>query len=228
MYPNMVINNISSSPSSSSSNEENIENDYKSYSMKKGIGFGAFGGFIAAIAFTGIILFLSVFFNFPTGSFLVALGEIVSGYNNIDVSIITGMTGFSLILFQGIALGIIFGALISTIKKFNPINKKKGVIEGLVMGFISFIIIGLPSVYSLSSNMDKVLVSYPDSLLSTKGLNNYNMTLSSVSAFFPITISIFIIGYLFYGFLLGGIITLAYSIYHFDIVKIKESKEIQS
>jgi hypothetical protein len=230
MYPIMVvINNISSSPSSSSSNKENIENDYKSYSMKKGIGFGAFGGFIAAIAFTGIILFLSVFFNFPAGSFLVALGEIVSaGYNNIDVSVITGMTGFSLILFQGIVLGIIFGALISSIKKFYPINKKKGIIEGLVMGFISFLIIGLPLVYSLSSNMDEVLANYPDSLLSTKGSNNYNMALSSVSAFFPITINMFIIGYLFYGFLLGGIITLAYSIYHFDIVKIKESKEVRS
>jgi len=226
MYSNMDINNV---PSSSSSIKQDNENHYKSYSVKKGIGFGAFGGFIAAVAFIGIILFLPIFLNLPVGTFLVALGEMVNGYDsNIDVSVTTGMTGFSLILFHGIIIGIIFGIVISGIKKLNPINKKKGVIEGLVTGFISFILIGFPLIYSISNNIDNVLTSYPDSLLSTEELGNYNMNIHSMSIFLPITISIFLIGYLFYGFLLGGIITLAYSIYQFDLVKIREeNKEIQ-
>lgn len=225
MYSNMDINNVSSS----SSIKQDNENHYKSYSIKKGIGFGAFGGFIAAVAFIGIILFLPIFLNLPVGTFLVALGEMVNGYDsNIDVSVTTGMTGFSLILFHGIIIGIIFGIVISGIKKLNPINKKKGIIEGLVTGFISFILIGFPLIYSISNNIDNVLTSYPDSLLSTGELGNYNMNIHPMSIFLPITISIFLIGYLFYGFLLGGIITLAYSIYKFDLVKIREeNKEIQ-
>ncbi len=209
-------------PTSSST----IDKNYKSFSIKKGIGFGSFGGFIAAIVFAGILLFLPVILNFPIGTFFIALGELIFGFQEgFDVSIITGITGFSLILIQGILLGVIFGLVTSAITKLHPINKKKGLLEGLFMGIISFIILGIPLVYLILNNINQILSSYPESLLSIKGLGEYTTSVASVSPLFPIMFSIFLTSYIFYGILLSGIITLAYAIYHYDLnTLLKETK----
>lgn len=216
----MAIDPNYSSTSSYSSSD--LENNYKLYSVKKGVGFGAFGGFISILVFTGIILFIPIILNYPVGTFFIALGEMVFGFNQFDVSIITGITGFSLILLQGIILGMIFGLVISSITKLHPTNKKRGIIQGLSMGIISFIIIGIPLVYLIVNNLNQVLITYPESLLSIKGLSGYAITATSDFPLLLTTFSIFFIGYIFYGILLGGIVTLAYSVYNYSLHNIKE------
>jgi hypothetical protein len=88
-----------------------LSKKYKSYNLKKGIVFGAMSGFVASIAFTGLILFMSVLFKYPEGAFLDALGISIVGLNNDIVSI--GLASLAIILTQGIIIGIIFGIIIS-------------------------------------------------------------------------------------------------------------------
>jgi hypothetical protein len=208
-----------------SSSSSTIDKNYKYFSIKKGLGFGAFGGFIAAIVFAGILLFLPVILNFPIGTFFIALGELIFGFQEFDISVTTGITGFSLILIHGILIGIVFGFVTSSVTKLYPRNKKKGIVQGLCIGIISFIIIGIPLVYYLLDNINQILSIYPGSLLSIKGLGEYTTSVSSFSQLFPITFSIFFISYIFFGILLGGIVTLAYAVYHYDLNNIKEEKK---
>jgi len=90
---------------------------------------------------------------------------------------------------------------------------------------LSFIIIGIPLVYYLLDNINQILSTYPGSLLSIKGLGEYTTSVSSFSQLFPITFSIFFISYMFFGILLGGIVTLAYAVYHYDLNNMKEEKK---
>ena len=65
------------------SEQQNHQRQYtqeckKQYSVKKGAGYGAFGGFIAAVSFTGIMLWMSTIFNFPVGTFIHTLGTSTS------------------------------------------------------------------------------------------------------------------------------------------------------
>ncbi|MGN6822452.1 MAG: hypothetical protein ACTHJ7_06725, partial [Candidatus Nitrosocosmicus sp.] len=119
----------------------------KPYDIKKGIVFGAIGGFVAAIAFTGMILCMSSFFKYPEGTFFDSIGVSIINNNSV-VSI--GLGSLAIILTQGIMIGILLGLIISAIKPLNPTSRKKGVGLGLLAGFISFLVLYVPMV-NLSS-----------------------------------------------------------------------------
>jgi hypothetical protein len=95
-------------------------NQSQSYSTKKGITVGAFGGFIASVAFIGIMLWLPLISSLPIVIFLHALGLSVIkpienvGYSSDDVDNgggdsgsvdITriGLVAFGLVLAQGVS-----------------------------------------------------------------------------------------------------------------------------
>lgn len=201
--------------------------EYVLYDLKKGIVFGAMGGFVASIGFTGLILFMSVLFRYPEGAFLDALGISIIGSTNDIVSV--GLAALAIILIQGIIVGIIFGIVISKIKVLNPSNKKKGSILGLIAGFISYVILYFPMVYN--STVYQNLLSKSLSIISsssfsaTRGLENMNFNL--ISNHLPVDgILIWgLISYLIYGFITGGIIALAYSIYGYDIKEIEQASK---
>ncbi len=198
---------------------------YKSYDLKKGIVFGAMGGFVASIGFTGLILFMSVLFNYPEGAFLDAVGISIVGVRDDIVSI--GLAALAIIFIQGIIIGILFGIVISKIKLLNPSNKKKGIILGLITGLISFITLYLPMMYistayqNLFSKFLSILSS--SSFLSTRGIETVNLNM--ISNHIPIDSVLIwgLISYLIYGFITGGIITLAYSVYNYDIREIEQT-----
>ncbi len=210
------------------SNDDTTSNSafkkYKSYDLKKGIAFGAMGGFVASIGFTGLILFMSVLFRYPEGAFLDALGISIIGNSNDITSI--GLASLAIILIQGIIIGIILGVVISKIKLLNPSNKKKGIILGLVAGLISFVILYLPMVYisSVYQNLLSKSLSLisSSSFLATRGTETMNLNL--ISNHLPIDNMLIwgLISYLIYGFIAGGIITLAYSVYNYDIREIEQ------
>src|SRR2546427_11287265 len=87
------------------------------HSPKKGAGYGAFGGFIAAVGFTGIMLWMPIIFDFPVGTFLHTLGTSIVGVKSDPV--IGGLAAFSIILIQGIAVGVVFGVVTSKVSVLN-------------------------------------------------------------------------------------------------------------
>src|SRR6187200_475040 len=121
---------------------EKIEQYKEQYSIKKGIGFGAFGGFIAAVGFTGIMLWMPLIFAFPTGTFLHTLATSVIGVKNDPV--VSGLAAFSVVLLQGIVVGIVFGIITSKVSMLHPSNKKRGVVLGVGTGIIAFLVLYLP------------------------------------------------------------------------------------
>ena len=60
--------------------------DPKIYTLKKGIIFGAIGGFVASICFAGLILCMSVLFKYPEGAFFDTMGILINNYNNIVIN----------------------------------------------------------------------------------------------------------------------------------------------
>lgn len=198
------------------------------YSIKKGIGYGAFGGFIAIVAFTGLMLWMPIIEGLPTGSFIAALGSSVVGVTSDAV--LRGIIGFGLILAQGIIIGIIFGIITSKVKPLQPSGKKKGISYGLAAGIIAFVILYAPFISTISSDPIRYVPADTYTMgVQTGGNNNSNNKLiyspSSIVMNLPVTLGYGIFAYLVYGFLLGGIVTLAYSVYHFDLQRIEEHND---
>jgi hypothetical protein len=198
------------------------------YSLKKGIGYGAFGGFIAIVAFTGIMLGMPIIQGLPTGSFIDALGLLILGTASDQV--LGGIVGFGIILAQGVIVGIIFGIVISKIKILHPYNNRRGIYFGLATGTIAFLVLYLPGILATISTS---LVKYTPADVYTMGTqtgnnnnNNKSTTYSSSSSIvtqhLPITLAFGIFAYLVYGFFVGAIVTLAYSVLHFDLKRMEE------
>jgi hypothetical protein len=200
---------------------EKIEQYKEQYSIKKGIGFGAFGGFIAAVGFTGIMLWMPLVFAFPTGTFLHTLATSVIGVKNDPV--VSGLAAFSVVLLQGIVVGIVFGIITSKVSMLHPSNKKRGVVLGVGTGIIAFLVLYLPVTLTVYPELlAQTLATFPNSELSIMGRQPNTMLTSPYVTYLPGIMGLGIFAYIAYGFLMGGIVTLAYSVYHFDIKKILE------
>lgn len=202
--------------------QQSIQEYSKQFSAKKGAGYGAFGGFIAAVSFTGIMLWMPLIFDFPVGTFLHALGASITGVQNDPV--ISGLTAFSIILIQGIFVGVIFGVVTSKVKALHPSNKRKGAIFGLVTGIIAFLVLYLPVILTVYPHLlITTFATYPTSELSTRGLEDHHSIItSSYPMYLPGILGLGFFAYLVYGFFMGGIVTLAYSVYSFDLMKMEE------
>jgi hypothetical protein len=206
------------------------EKDHKSYSNKKGIGFGAFGGFIAAVVFAGIILWMPLVLGFPVGTFLRAIGLFIMNPMSTNDPVVIPLTGFVIILVKGIVVGIIFGIITSKVNRLHTSSKKKGIGLGLVAGIIAYLVLFVPAILTLFPELlSKALETYPQTQLSINGLSDYNTSIKSNSSMYVYnTLGLGIIAYLIYGFIMGGIVTLGYSVYHFDLEKLMEGRATQA
>jgi len=208
--------------------QQSIQEHNGQFSAKKGAGYGAFGGFIAAVSFTGIMLFMPVIFDFPVGTFLHSLGTSILGVTSDPVN--SGLAAFSIILIQGIVVGVIFGVVTSKVKALHPSNKRKGIVFGLVTGIIAFLVLYLPVMLTVYPHLlVRTFATYPISELSTRGLQDHHSIISSsYPLYLPGILGLGFFAYLVYGFFMGGIVTLAYSVYSFDLTKMEEkAKENQ-
>ena len=206
-------------------NPSSGEEVYPLYSSKKGIGFGAFGGFIAAISFTGIILWMPIAFGFPVGIFLRAIGLFIIPPTATGDPVAVALAGFLIILIKGIIVGIIFGIITSKVKRLHTSSKRKGVGLGLIAGIIAYLVLYIPIILTVfPAFLSEALETYPQSQLSIRGINEYNIVAvkPDYSLYAYNTLSMGIIAYLIYGFMMGGIVTLGYSVYHFDLEKLRE------
>lgn len=199
---------------------------HKPYNSKKGIGFGAFAGFVGAVTFTGIILALPLILGMPTGIFMHALGLlIVSG---ADDSALVGMAAFSVILIQGLSIGIIFGIITSRNPRLHPSRRGKGVAMGLVTGVTAYFVIYLPMIlFVFPQLLSDAVATYPEEKLSLFGLPDYELT-TTWSAYLASALGLGFIAYLGYGATMGGIMTLEYSIYHFVAARKEEQEAVHA
>ncbi len=209
---------------------------YPRPSTKAGITVGAFGGFIASIAFIGIMLCLPVIFNVPAGIFLHALGLSIikpvlinsgSGSGNVIVAlgdiVNIGLAAFGLILAQGVIVGIILGIITNKIKRLSITSKKKGIGFGLATGVIAYLVLFVSVILSAyPSLLSNSLTTYPHTIpASLQGLHNTHTAIVQ-SAFISMIIGYGLFAYLVYGFILGGILTWANSVYRFNLSKSAE------
>ncbi|MDQ6668022.1 MAG: hypothetical protein M3Y53_07330 [Thermoproteota archaeon] len=195
----------------------NKNNKQECESIKKGVVYGGVGGLIASIGFTGIMLWMPIIYGFPPGIFMHALGIFIVSPLNDPISI--GFAAFLIIVIQGIIVGITFGIVTSKIKRLNTNNKKKGIVLGLCAGIIAYLVLYLPVTLTLFPNLlSRALSTYSQVELSMIGLSStdYSMAFPSQPAYTYGVIGWGFIAYLSYGFFMGGIVTLAYSIHRFD------------
>lgn len=195
------------------------------YDSKKGVGFGAFAGFIGAIVFTGIIMALSLLLGMPTGIVMHALGLLV--VPAADDPVLVGMTAFAIILVQGMAIGALFGAITSRSRRLHPSGKGKGVAMGLAAGAIAYFVIYVPMVIAVFPVLlSSAVATYPEEKLSLFGLSDYSLT-TTWSAYLAGALGLGLLAYLAYGATMGGITTLEYSVYHFAAARKDESAHAQ-
>jgi hypothetical protein len=168
-----------------------------------------------------IIAAAYLIFAFPTGTFLHTLGTSVIGVKNDPV--VNGLAAFSVVLFQGIVVGIVFGIVTSKVNMLHPSNKKRGVVLGLATGIIAFLVLYLPVTLTVYPHLlAQTLATFPTSELSIMGRQPSTMLATPYATYLPGIMGLGIFAYIAYGFLMGGIVALAYSVYHFDIKKILE------
>lgn len=216
-------------------------NQSQSYSTKKGITVGAFGGFIASVAFIGIMLWLPLIASLPIGIFLHALGLSVIkpienvGYSSsddvdnggggdggsVDITRI-GLVAFGLVMAQGVIVGIIFGIITAKIKKLHITNRRKGVSLGLATGVIAWLVLYV-SVTVYPSLLTNALAKYPQTIPFTlQGLHTHAIKTQSQNSYLSILLGYGLFAYLIYGFILGGILVWATSLYRFNMSKAAE------
>jgi len=210
----------------------------RSHSTKKGITLGAFGGFIASLAFIGIMLWLPLIVSLPIGIFLHALGlsvikpigndhgsdtVSVDGGGSVDITRI-GLAAFGLVLAQGVIVGIIFGIITAKIKKLHITNITKGVTLGLATGGIACLVLYVSVILTIyPSLLANALARYSQTVpFSLQGLHKHAIITQSQNSYVSILLGYGLFAYLVYGFILGGILVWACSLYRFNMSKAAE------
>lgn len=185
------------------------------------MGYGAFAGFIASIAFIGVMLWLPLVLSFPVGVFLDALGlsVIVPIVNGDTVHI--GLVAFGLVLAQGILVGVIFGMVTSKIKRLHIYNKRKGVALGLATGVIAYLVLFITVVLTTYPLFTSALTKYPQTILfSLQGTHSQITTMPG--SYLSTILGYGLFAYSIYGFILGGILVWTYSVYNYVLTKLAQ------
>lgn len=202
-------------------NEQGIsQHDYdivSPYTSKKGVGFGAWAGFVGAVALTGIMLVTPIALGLPTGAFLYAFGSNLLPGSTSDQTI-TSVAGFSLVLLQGIIVGVIFGVITSRSDRLHPSRKGKGVGMGIIAGLIAFLVIYVPfMVFVFPTWLSTAITTLPETKLGMFGVPNYILPSPPMvqNNYLPIVLGMGVISHIVYGAIMGGIVTLCYSVFHF-------------
>ncbi len=199
--------------------DEDIDYDYNTppYNTKKGVGFGAWAGFIGAIPFTGIMLSIPLILGLSVGTFLYAFGSKILVNPSLDQTT-TSLAAFSLVLLQGIIVGVIFGVITSKVSKLHTSSKGKGVGIGLIAGVITFLVVYVPFMLIIfPAWLPDGIVKFPTMKLGDFGASNYGNNLSAIPSnyYLEVILGVGIIAYLVYGAIMSGIVTMSYSVFHF-------------
>jgi len=191
------------------------------YNVRKGMEYGAFAGFIASIAFMGVMLWLPLILTLPVGFFLHVLGLSVSMPIVNSDAIHVGLVAFALVLAQGILVGVIFGMVTSKIKRLHIYNKRKGVALGLATGVIAYLVLFVTVVLTTYPILTNALTKYPETILFLlQGTHSQITTMPG--SYLSTILGYGLFAYSIYGFILGGILIWTYSVYNYVLPKLAE------
>jgi hypothetical protein len=179
------------------------------------------------------MLWLPIIFSTPVGIFLHALGLSVIKpiqTNGIVASgdiIHIGLAAFGLILAQGVIVGIILGIITNKIKRLSITSKQTGIGFGLAAGVIAYVVLFVSVILSAyPSLLNNSLNTYPHTIpASIEGLHNAREIATqpqSTSSYISVMLGYGLFAYLVYGFILGGILNWANSVYRFNLRKAAE------
>jgi TM2 domain-containing membrane protein YozV len=156
--------------------------------------FGAIGGFVAGLVMAPFIMITAILAGMPPDTMLIAMGLIFG-------STASTMVGFVMHMLTSILIGIIFGAIISLVKKFWITGFGKGIIEGLITGIIAFVVLFIPiSLGAMPPIMMKMAMQMNPTMTEQQimGMMQQNM---------PMMMGIGILEHLIYGAVLGAVTT---------------------
>lgn len=169
---------------------------YKIYSIKKSIGAGAAGGIVAGIVMLVPMMLMMSMMNLPSDLFPKLLGLTMGLSPDSAV-----MAGTGLHFVASIAIGLVFGAVVSS-SKLSISSFKKGIGLGIITGAISFVILFLPMMMAVlpSSMMNLMVMMNPGA--------PKEMIMSQLQSMQPLILSGSFISHLIYGAVLGTITSL--------------------
>lgn len=170
-----------------------------SYSIiGKSIMFGAIGGFVAGLVMAPFIMITAILAGMPLDTMLIAMGLIFGPSFSKDAAT---MVGFAMHMLTSILIGIIFGAVVSLVKKFWITGFRKGIIEGLITGIIAFVVLFIP----ISTGV------MPPILMKMAMQMNPTMTEQQIMGMMqqniPMMMGLGILEHLVYGAVLGAVTT---------------------
>jgi hypothetical protein len=215
--------------SSRSKSSRGNDRENPDLSARAGTAFGGIAGLVAGIAFTGLILSLPTFFNFPTGVFIQALGLSIMGQTSSSPSALSsfdpvalGFAGFLIIIAQCVVIGIILGIVSVRAKLLYISSKKKGVTIGIWTGIIAFLVLYVPIVLTVyESLLSAALSDFSPTELSLNGHSDYDVELPSDNEYLIIMMAWGFFSYIIFGFILGSILRWAYAVRRFDTQQAK-------
>src|ERR687898_3481057 len=144
------------------------------------------------------IMMTAILAGMPPDTMLVAMGLMFGSYSSKDAAMIVG---FGMHMLTSVLIGIIFGAVISLVKKFWITGFGKGIIEGLITGVIAFVVLFIPiSMGAMPPILMKMAMQMNPTMTEQQimGMMQQNM---------PMMMGIGILEHLVYGAILGTVTT---------------------
>ena len=105
--------------------------------------FGALGGIIASIAMYPFLFLTTSMMGLPLDDLSIARGMAISNIN--DNYYLNLTLGIVMHLLTGAIAGAIFSIIVSSVKKLEIINFKRGITEGVIYSIIIFIVLFIPT-----------------------------------------------------------------------------------
>jgi len=126
-------------------------------------------------------------------------------------------------------VGTIFGIVTSRIAALHPSNKKRGIAFGLATGIVAFAVLFLPITPAFYPQLALISTRYPPADVLIMGQQSGGSITWDPSYFphFSATFGLGILAFLVYGVVLSGIVSMAYSVYHFDLRRITKGDQLQ-
>jgi hypothetical protein len=172
-----------------------LQPNYYPY-VSRSIALGAIGGFVAGLVMAPFIMITAILAEMPPDTMPIAMGLIFGTSKDIAM-----MAGFGMHMITSVIIGVIFGAVISLVKKLRITGFGKGIIEGIIVGMIAFVVLFIPISMAVM----------PPILMDMAMQMNPNMTQQQIMDMMqqnmPMMIGIGVLEHLVYGAVLGAVTT---------------------
>ncbi len=110
-----------------------------SHYIGKNVIFGAIGGFVGGLVMIPFMMITAMIAGMPANTMPVAMGLLFGADQN---GAITG--GLGMHMLTSALIGVVFGAVTSSVSKLRITGFRKGIAEGLITGMIAFAVLFVP------------------------------------------------------------------------------------